>query len=149
MASYEQPLASEIQDWTGVNILATGISETELELILDGLLTQAEARAALAITSARFTASDLDTYQANGLKRAVAVITAAYWLRSPQVARATGDHEPLLIETSREIEEVIQSLLGEADDLLAAIAGGGKSQDQKSQWAESPHTRQFARDTVW
>lgn len=152
MASYVAPTPKEIEDWTGINITATDTSEVVLQPLLRSLRGQAESMVSLRVTRTVFNSSDLGTDQADGLRRSVALLTAAYWLRSPQVRRTTGDHEPLLVEESGDIEVVIQSLINEAYALADMVAGGGdsgKSQDRQYLTSSRSDDMTFSRDITW
>lgn len=151
-SSYTRPTPQQIEDWTGVNIVAIGATSQALKTTLRSLTAQAESHVALTATLARYRSTELESEEATALTRAVALVTAAYWLRSPQVRRTTGDHEPLLVEDSREIEDVIQSLMDEAGSLCMLVSGGGdtgKSQDRQYLANTRDAERSFTRTTVW
>lgn len=151
MASYSSPSSTNIQDWTGVNVHVLAQTSTALSTLLTSLITLAEAETALEVTTGRFTASSLTSYEVSALQQAVAYRVAASFLVAPAVQDATGTEQPLLMD-GRDLLEMRGELLGHGDKLAGLVANGEGTIQQRILTSFSSTTedqRVFTRDMSW
>ena len=161
MASYSRPDVSSIQEWTGINLPALADSTNEildLDQFLDSLCDQSEAQVAQYCGESLFDSSALTARQAQSLQEAVANGAGWRFLRHAQTDRTLGTHEPLLMEGSGDIEEVIRSLQATELRLAKLVASGpGIANAQvlssfttadQTPADESGSSRQFGRNKV-
>ena len=152
MASYSSPDGPTIQDTTGVNYDALGLSAAALGRQIERWRTQAEAEVALAVTEATFDSSDLTERQVAVLQEAVSWGTAARFLMRVRSTKADGTYEPLLTESSREIGDLIDDFKTEMLSLAKSVASGGGTLEQTARISFSATTddyRKFTRGMDW
>ncbi len=119
--SYTRPTTAYVELRAGLNTYIEGITSGALATKLAALIPAAEARAALHASEAVFGSSDLTEIQAQALTDAVALRTAAMYLRSPMVEKMTGSQEPLLMEESTNLRQIALDMEGEAEELEKSV----------------------------
>lgn len=129
MASYKRPDQDEIQSTTGINLAALGLAPDEMNSLISELTTKAEAEVAQIVGEARFDSASLTDRQAASLAEAVCNGVGWRFLRSPQVRKATGTHQPLLVESSRAIGDVIEECQIATRNLSRLVAAGGGTEN--------------------
>ncbi len=121
MSSYTAPTVAYIRLRAGLNTFIEDLTDGELDAKLTSLLPAAQTRCALNTTQAIFASSDLSTIEVQALTDAVALRTAAMYLRSPMVEKMTGSQEPLLMEESTNLRQIALDMEGEAEELESAV----------------------------
>lgn len=151
MASYTSPSQQDVQDTTGVNYDALGLVGNELASLLQKLRKRAEADIAQQVGISTYASSSLETYQVTSLQEAVSYATGWRFLRVCQVRKADGTYEPLLVEDSRDIGEIIASWQEEVERLceLVKSAGAGTVDRQYLTGFSDADTPTFTRTMEW
>lgn len=152
MSAYVTPERPLIASTTGINFLALGIDNAELGVLIGTLRSRAEADVAGQVTDAFFDSLTLTARQATVLQEAVCYGVAARFLSVCRLKKADGTYEPLLVEDSRSIGEIIKDFMDEQNRLAEVAAGGDGSvivQIKSSFNSDTDAELQFSRGTVW
>lgn len=151
MASYSSPSHQDTQDTTGVNYAALGLSRSELNALLGKLRARAEADVAQQIGTGTFAGSDLESTQVTLLQEAVCYATARRFLGVCRVRKADGTYEPLLVEDSRSLGEIMDDWDAEVKRLAGLVksAGEGTADQQYLTGFSDADTPAFTREMGW
>lgn len=122
MATVEQPSASLVVTWTGLNRLITGATEAAFLAALEEQITTAADATALAVGETAYDGTWTER-KARHLARAVAFRAAELALDVPWLQYATGTQEPLLMDPEM-LETVKAHMLARAESFESLVTSG-------------------------
>lgn len=134
MATYSSPNGATIRGYTKLNGDAYGLTDGELETALEGSVTDGEDATFGRIGDAYETATLTDR-QARNLQRAVSVRTTVVYLRQLLFEKASGTHQPLLMEDTEAIRAMIDDFELVAEQLEGLVQGAGQAVDTEPAFA--------------
>lgn len=122
MATVEQPSASLVVTWTGLNRLITGATEAAFLAALEEQITTAADATALAVGETAYDGTWTER-KARHLARAIAFRAAALSLNVAWLQYATGTQEPLLMDPDS-IEAARASFQADAESFESLVTSG-------------------------
>lgn len=149
--TYDSPTTQDIADTTGVNLHALGLDQDELDALLATLLRRGEADIALQVTGNRFRSNGLSEDEVSILQEAVCWAVAVRWLGVCAVRKGTGTFQPLRVEDSRDLSQLMTDFTVNYVRLAGLVVGteGPESQDYYSSHATGRPAPTFTRGMEW